>query len=134
MPVQDGPRHWYNPRHFFRIDRHAGTPDDLRTLVNKAHSHGMKAWVDLVPHGGELPEIMQRGTPAYWIPFSRKGEVFGRYPNDYKQPEYQDYICRVTEFYMKEYGLDGFRVDQPWGSQPNWRKRIIPQKTKFRKD
>lgn len=133
MPVQDGPRHWYNPRHFFRIDRHAGTPDDLRTLVNKAHSHGMKAWVDLVPHGGELPEIMQRGTPAYWIPFSRKGEVFGRYPNDYKQPEYQDYICRVTEFYMKEYGLDGFRVDQPWGSQPNWRKKNYPAKDKVPK-
>ena len=133
MPVQDGPRHWYNPRHFFKIDRHAGTAGDLRTLVKNAHSHRMKVWVDLVPHGGMLPEIMQRGTPACWIPFSRKGEVFGRYPNDYKQPEYQNYISSVAEFYMKEYGLDGFRVDQPWGSQPNWRKKNFPSKDRIPK-
>lgn len=133
MPVQDAPRHWYNPRHFFKIDRHAGTPDDLRTLVKNAHKHNMKAWVDLVPHGGMLPEIMQRGTPAYWLAFSRQGEPFGSYPTDYKQPEYQQYISRVAEFYMKEYDLDGFRVDQPWGSQPNWRKRNFPAKDKVPK-
>ena len=133
MPVQDAPRHWYNPRHYFKIDRHAGTPDDLRALVKNAHKHNMKAWVDLVPHGGMLPEILQRGTPAYWIAFSRKGEPFGLYPTDYKQPEYQKYISRVAEFYMKEYDLDGFRVDQPWGSQPNWRKRNFPAKDKVPK-
>lgn len=101
--------------------------------MKNAHKHNMKAWVDLVPHGGMLPEIMQRGTPAYWLAFSRQGEPFGSYPTDYKQPEYQQYISRVAEFYMKEYDLDGFRVDQPWGSQPNWRKRNFPAKDKVPK-
>lgn len=125
QPIQKGPD-VYNPEDYFKIDPHCGTAEDFRNLVDTAHKSRMKVWLDIVPHGGFPHLVFGRHTPVSWLTFSRNGHLSHPYPCDYKNPDYQNYIASVADYYMKQFKIDGFRIDQPYGSPTNWSTENFP--------
>lgn len=130
QPVQEGPN-VYNPENYFNIDPHCGTAKDFQRLVNAAHKLQMKVWLDIVPHGGFPEQVFARNTPVSWLTFTRDGHLSHPYPCDYKNPDYQNYIGSVADYYMKRFKIDGFRIDQPYGSPANWSTENFPPSGKL---
>ncbi|MGN1018777.1 MAG: glycoside hydrolase family 13 protein [Aristaeellaceae bacterium] len=131
-----GAYHKYDVIDYFHIDPVLGTDEDFRTLVDTAHGMGLRviidgvfnhcgwrffAFRDAVEKGGSsayrdwfyrLPEPLTlpaspRDVPGY--------ECFGyermmpKLATD--NPAVQDYFCRVGEYWVREYGIDGWRLD-----------------------
>lgn len=112
MPVSDFPgRHnWgYDGVLPYAPDRAYGTPDELKSLVDTAHSLGIAVFLDVVyNHFGP--------DGAYIHLFARKffredlhtpwGAAI-----DFRRMEVRDYFIQNTIYWLKEYRLDGLRFD-----------------------
>lgn len=124
MPFWYGPV--YAPYDYYQLDPKCGTPEDLRALTDRAHSLGMRVLGDLIPHGPrenppefefsrEHPELVCRdkdGSMVHW---------WGCLYCDYANPGWQDYMADHASYWVRECGLDGYRVDVAAGGAPNWR-------------
>ena len=125
MPVQEGTGP-YNPCWFTRLHPNvASSIEELRDFVRAAHRNGIKVWLDIVPHGGTADMFRYSGRSAFWMFFSEDNRVWG-YAADYCNPHYQAFIADAARFWMEKCEIDGFRIDQPYGSAPNWRKKGFP--------
>ena len=125
MPVQEG-SYWYLPTDYFKISPVAGTAEDYRAFIKAAKERELRIWQDIVPHGSYPQQVRDRGNSALWIWYDRNGNSGKKYVLDFKNPEYQRYMYEVAQFHMKNYAIDGFRIDQPWGSISNWRREGFP--------
>ncbi|HEV7369918.1 alpha-amylase family glycosyl hydrolase [Arenibaculum sp.] len=134
----------------FRVRPAFGTPDDLRALVDAAHARGLRVLMDFVPNhvSDRHPyyrDTARRGAASpYHGWFERDAE--GRATHyfdwenlknlDFDNPEVGNYVVAGFAHWVREFGIDGFRVDASWGVQerapefwPHWRaelKRIDP--------
>lgn len=124
QPVISGP-HQYLPVYFDRLAGELGSPDGYRSFIRSARSQGFRYWQDIVTHGSKARENAMRNMNLALLIFNRDGRFTNRYFGDYMNPEYRAYIARNAEFLMS-LGPDGFRVDMPYGSAPNWRKKGFP--------
>lgn len=130
-----------------------GGKDELRELISKAHSLGMKVILDVIMHGVTDSDAGREGLER----FSIRGEFFKYWRdnlpkiNQYRQehpewflekengepafmltwlfdranPGWQKYFTEVLKYYISEYNVDGFRFDAPvFAAQPNWRKDL----------
>ena len=122
MPVEHRSPYW--PFDYYRFMEHLGTGEEYRGLVARAHAAGLHVLQDIVPHGGspqsvhnvEHPEFMLRredgSTLHYWL-------------NDFALPAWQAYVAKVADHYVREYDVDGYRVDACYGSKEiNWNPKV----------
>ena len=127
--------HKYDTLDYFRIDPTRGTEDDFRALVQEAHRLGMRVLIDGVFNhiGWKHPffqDVLKRGKSSpYWSWFYAL-PVHPRYPDagelpgyacfsyvpqmpktDTSCPEMRDYFCKVGAYWVREFDVDGWRLD-----------------------
>jgi glycosidase len=119
LPVEEGTV--YNPWDFYGFMEGLGTGEEYRALVKQAHEMGYHVLQDSVPHGG-LSNAPHNVAHPEWLVRREDGTVAHRYmPNDYADPEWQQFMARVSDHWVREYDVDGFRIDSAGGSSSyNW--------------
>lgn len=85
-----------------------GTPDDLRHLVDTAHSVGMMAILDVVyNHMGVHGNVLEDYAPQF---FSSSASPWGPSP-DFSRSETRNYFTENALSWLTDFRLDGLRFD-----------------------
>lgn len=131
-----GEYHKYDLIDYFHIDPTFGTDDDFKSLVRTAHGMGIRVMIDGVfNHAGwkfgAFKDVIEKGRRSeYWNWFFRLQEpvVIPDDPDDYPNyecfgyermmpklatdnPDVMDYFCNVGVHWVREYDIDGWRLD-----------------------
>jgi glycosidase len=140
----------YAVEDYFGLDPAYGSKEDFRQLVQAAHSRGIRVLMDFVPNhtSNTHPYFLdaeQRGPESnYWDFYDRaeNGDytyyfAWTHLPNlNYDNPEVRQMMIEAFTYWVREFDVDGFRVDVVWGIRERrpefwleWRralKRIKP--------
>ena len=131
-----GEYHKYDLLDYYHIDPAFGTDEDFRELVRKAHQMGIRVMIDGVfNHCGwhffAFEDVVKNGRSSrYWKWFYDLKEPvtvpdnMEDYPNyscfGYErmmpklacdEPEVRDYFCKVGAYWVREFDIDGWRLD-----------------------
>ncbi|MBQ7360102.1 MAG: glycoside hydrolase family 13 protein [Lachnospiraceae bacterium] len=131
-----GEYHKYDLLDYFHVDPCFGGDEAFRYMVDTLHAHGIRVIIDGVfNHCGwyffafdDVVKNQEKSRYCDWFyhlefPVVRpeNPEIYPNYacfayermmPKlDTANPEVRDYFCRVGEYWIKEYGLDGWRLD-----------------------
>lgn len=104
----------YFTNNYFAIDPHFGTDEDFRELIDAAHARGLYVILDGVfgHHGGVTAPSPAGHVLDSTRVLSDRGEQGGT--GNIKYPESLDYIKDVATYYIENYGIDGWRLDQAY--------------------
>ena len=107
----------YQVSNFFAASSWFGKPEDLKYLVNKAHSMGIRVLLDVV-HSHAVKNTaeginMFDGTVWQFFHDGDKGEhpAWGTKCFDYGKTGVLHFLLSNLKFWMTEYHFDGFRFD-----------------------
>ncbi|HVX91982.1 MAG TPA: alpha-amylase family glycosyl hydrolase [Xanthobacteraceae bacterium] len=151
-PITDTPPgdFGYAVTDYFRIRPDIGKSEDFRQLIAAAHARGMRVIIDFAPNhlseqNAYFADTIAHGRSSpYFDFFSRdpNGEArhYFEWQNlknlNYRNSEVQRLIIEAFSYWVREFDVDGFRVDAAWGPRerapdfwPRWRaelKRIKP--------
>ncbi|EFR31538.1 glycoside hydrolase family 13 protein [Eremococcus coleocola] len=129
--------HKYNTHDYFKIDPDFGTKEDLKELVTQAHQRGIKVILDAVFNhiGSQAPiwqDVIAKGKKSDYydwfhinqLPVDKlrrlddetmNYETFAFVPAMPKwkttQPQARDYLLKVTQYWIQECDIDGWRLD-----------------------
>ena len=107
----------YHVSNFFAPTSRFGTPEELKSLVNKAHEMGIAVIMDIV-HSHAVKNVNEGinefdgSDHQYFHPGPRgyhegwDSKVF-----DYNKPEVQQFLLSNIRYWMEEFHMDGFRFD-----------------------
>jgi cyclomaltodextrinase / maltogenic alpha-amylase / neopullulanase len=134
---QSACNHRYHTHDYEKVDPMLGGNEALRQLVNEAHRRGIRIVLDGVfNHASrgffQFSDILENGPDSPWLDwFFVQGWPLsaydGRYPANYigwagnralpklntDNPQVREYIMRIAEFWLREYDIDGWRLDVP---------------------
>lgn len=100
----------YFANDYFKIDPHFGTDADFRELVSEAHARGMYIILDGVfGHHSNCTGTSPKGNS---IDNRQAQNVRGTDPGNISFPGSLDYFKEVIRYWMDEYEIDGWRLDQ----------------------
>ena len=107
----------YQVSSFFAASSWFGKPEDLKYLVNKAHSMGIRVLLDVV-HSHAVKNTaeginMFDGTTWQFFHDGEKGDhpAWGTKCFNYGKTEVIHFLLSNLKFWMTEYHFDGFRFD-----------------------
>lgn len=119
----------YSIMDYHHIDELSGGEEAFRSFVSAAHSKGIRILFDLVPQGASVYGGLIEEHPE-WFELDEKGLNFSShgwsntYSLDWSLDEVIDFFVEVGTFYLKNFDIDGFRIDAPHWKEPNMRKNI----------
>ncbi|MGR5145631.1 pullulanase-type alpha-1,6-glucosidase [Photobacterium alginatilyticum] len=106
---------------FFNVDPNFGDKDKLKELIDTAHQKGMYVFLDGVfGHVGlaGVPYASPNGVkPVLKKPLNDKGEPdmgYAGFVVDYSEQQSLEYFKEVATYWVREYGIDGWRLDQAY--------------------
>lgn len=114
---------------YFHIDKEFGTEEDFRLFVQKLHEKGMRLLMDFVPQGASLNSPLVKEHPD-WFEKDRDGNLFASHgwgdtrSFDWANPEVQQFFVDLGCYYVREFDVDGYRVDAPHWKEPNYDKNL----------
>ncbi len=103
----------YFTNDYFKIDPHFGTDSDFRKLVHEAHKRGLYVILDGVfgHHGGvTAPSPKGNRLDVTVTTCDRKDAGTG----NISYPGSLEYIKEVATYWIENYGIDGWRLDQAY--------------------
>ncbi len=125
--------HKYDTTDYKKIDPHFGTNDTLKRLVEACHKRGIRVLLDAVfNHSGSsfapFVDVVEKGAASVYadwfhireFPVGLKDGIptFDTFAFDTSMPKLntenpgvQDYLLDVAEYWIKEVGIDGWRID-----------------------
>jgi 1,4-alpha-glucan branching enzyme len=106
----------YQVTNFYAPVSTMGSPDDFRYFVDHLHANGIGVILDWVPaHFATDPWALARfdGTALYEHDDPRRGEHpdWGTYVFNFGRTEVQNFLLANALFWLREYHVDGLRVD-----------------------
>ncbi|WP_188350536.1 glycoside hydrolase family 13 protein [Leuconostoc pseudomesenteroides] len=140
-PIFKAPtNHKYDTQDYFEIDPHFGTKEDFKLLVQKAHAAGIRVmldavfnhigdqspqWQDVIANGRRskyadwfhIHDFPVRYTPTDNFEYTADAnyDTFAFTPHMPKlntaNPEVQDYLIDIATYWIKEFDIDGWRLD-----------------------
>ncbi len=104
----------YFTNDYFKIDPHFGTEADLRELIAEAHKRDIYVLLDGVfgHHGGVTAPSPSGYTLDCTVTLSDRGEQGGT--GNVSYPGSLDYIKEVATYWIDNYDIDGWRLDQAY--------------------
>ncbi len=136
MPIHPSPSyHGYDVTDYYNVNSEYGTLDDFKNLLTEAHKRDMHIIIDLVLNhtSSQHPWFVEaNGDPSspyhdYYVwsdtgdgsggwHAGRQGFYFGLFwegmPDlNYNNPAVTADMLKVTDFWLNQIGVDGFRVD-----------------------
>ncbi len=111
MPVADFPgrRGWgYDGVLIYAPDSSYGTPDDLKTLIDAAHTRGLMVFLDVVyNHFGPEGNHLARYAPDFFTPAHTPwGQAI-----DYRVAQVRAFAIENALHWLDRYRFDGLRLD-----------------------
>ena len=128
--------HRYDTRDYTLVDPDLGTNADLKRLVAQAHRRGIRVMLDVVfnhcgPHFAPWLDVVEKGPASRWwdwfmvhrwpLDGAAGSTRDGRYDSfafaagmpklNTNNPEVIDWMGRLCEGWVKEYGVDALRFD-----------------------
>ena len=120
MAIQEHPYYGsfgYQVTNFFAAAHWYGDPEDLKYLVNKAHSLGIRVLLDVV-HSHACPNVgeglqLQDGTENQYFLEGGQGwhPAWGTKLFNYNRVEVLHFLLSNLKYWQTEYHFDGFRFD-----------------------
>ena len=111
MPIADfaGRRNWgYDGVLLYAPDSAYGRPDDLRTLIDGAHAHGLMVFLDVVyNHFGPEGNYLHHYAPTF---FTSAHTPWGHAIN-YNIPQVRAFAIGNALHWLERYRFDGLRLD-----------------------
>lgn len=123
--------HKYDVDDYFSVDKMFGDLSSLKNLVKCAHAHDVKIVMDLVFNHSSFynalfQDVVKNGKQSkyydwYFVYGDKPTWDEGNYNTfsgvkmmpklNTNNPAVQDYLCSVGEFYLRDYEVDGYRLD-----------------------
>lgn len=137
MPIHPSPSyHGYDVTNYYNVNHDYGSMDDFKKLLEEAHKRDIKIIIDLVINhtSDQHPFFRNAGSDVNgpyrdWYIWSNESQgnnwrqsgsdsmyyyalFCGCMPDlNYNNPEVSAEIYRITDFWLNNVGVDGFRVD-----------------------
>ncbi len=120
MAIQEHPYYGsfgYHVSNFFAASSRFGTPDELKHLIDDAHSRGIAVIMDIVHSHAVKNEVEGLGNfcgdPCQYFHGGGRREhpQWDSLCFDYARPEVMHFLLSNCKFWLDEYRFDGFRFD-----------------------
>jgi starch synthase (maltosyl-transferring) len=119
----------YAMKDFERLEPTLGDEADFKHLVATAHAHGLRVLLDLVPQGCALDARYVTEHPD-WFCRDEEGKLvhshgwIDTWSLDWANPAYHDYMLGWSLRLLRDWDLDGYRIDAPHGKEPNFDRNV----------
>ena len=124
-PIHTSPPWIYSIFDYRALAPELGSREELAALVRQAHHLGLRVLLDLVPHGPVADSPAAREAPPGSWSYREDGSLdtaWGGLAADYSSRPWQRYMSEIAASWVREFGVDGYRVDCASGNAPNWRR------------
>ena len=121
LPIEDTTQtlNWgYGTRFFFAPDYDMGTPVDAKFFIKRCHQLGIRVLLDVVMAFADPACPVMTLAPEWFLdPHGNGRNGWGQNLFLYNQPAYgsyfaaKEFLCQMGEFWVNEYHVDGFRID-----------------------
>jgi len=129
LPIEDSPQtlNWgYGTRFFFAPDYDVGQPVDAKFFIKSCHQRGIRVVLDVVMNMFAPKCPLAALAPEWFYELPSAGrQDWGQDLFLFDTPSYDNYfaarefLCEMAEFWVSEYHVDGFRIDD-FADINNW--------------
>jgi glycosidase len=129
---------YYSVKDYRDVNPEFGNLDDFKNLVTKAHELGFHVIMDWVPNHSSWDNKLATEHPEWYVKDSKGNFIpplgfdwTDVIQFDWKNIALQDYMLSALKFWV-DLGIDGFRVDHPDLTPPEFWERVRGELTKIR--